>query len=92
MLASALALDELERVRDIQRDGQALEAAIRGGLAMTAEGLRALERIGDGIRTRQQLSALLTANPEQDQQLVRDVARAERIARRQRRKGADGTV
>lgn len=52
---------------------------------MTAEGLRQLGRIGDGIRQRQPLSALLTANPEQDEQMLHDLQRAERIARRHRR-------
>jgi hypothetical protein len=85
VLRSAMALDELERVDAVQRDMETLELAIRIATGMSQP--RDLIGLRRDVESRMRLSALLADEAQRAKETLdmAMIARAERIARRNRR-------
>jgi hypothetical protein len=91
VLAASLALDELDRVESLRKDGEMLEQALRTAVAHHKP--TELARTRADIRGRQRLMPVDGGTLPQDQDTLAALAKTHRIARRvarARRKGPHG--
>ena len=87
VLRTSLALDELDRVEGIRRDGELVELAVRVGVAMSKEGGQELARLRYAIRQRGTLVIRDDEVAQQEERGRQMMAKLARVERRRRRRG-----